>query len=109
MPGILGRMLRQAAAPVGLILVGVVVLLLTHSSTAGIAAATMLIGTACVIAVSLVFLAVGRSEDAERAAAAARRRPLIRTRARPRVARAPALRAVRSSRSTSRASTRLMS
>jgi hypothetical protein len=69
-PGILGHMLRQAAAPVGLILVGVVVLLLTHSSTVGIAAATMLIGTACVVAVSLVFLAVGRSEDAERAASA---------------------------------------
>ncbi len=66
-PGILGQMLRQAAAPVGLIIVGVVVLLLTHASTAGIAAATMLIGTACVVAVSLVFLAVGRSEDAERA------------------------------------------
>jgi hypothetical protein len=66
-PGILGHMLRQAAAPVGLILVGVAVLLLTHSSTVGIAAATMLIGTACVVAVSLVFLAVGRSEDAERA------------------------------------------
>jgi hypothetical protein len=66
-PGILGHMLRQAAAPVGLIIVGVVVLLLTHSSTVGIAAATMLIGTACVVAVSLVFLAVGRSEDAERA------------------------------------------
>jgi hypothetical protein len=60
-------MLRQAAAPVGLIIAGVVVLLLTHSSTAGIAAATMLIGSACVVAVSLVFLAVGRSEDAERA------------------------------------------
>jgi hypothetical protein len=66
-PGILGRMLRQAAAPVGLVLAGIVVLLLTHSSTAGIAAATMLIGTACVVAVSLAFLAVGRSEDAERA------------------------------------------
>ena len=64
-------MLRQAAAPVGLILIGVVVLLVTHASVAGTAAATMLIGTACVIAVSLVFLAVGRSEDAERAAAAA--------------------------------------
>jgi hypothetical protein len=67
-PGILGGMLRQAAAPVGLTLAGIVVLLATHSSTAGIAAATMLIGCACVVAVSLVFLAVGRSEDAERAA-----------------------------------------
>jgi hypothetical protein len=67
LPGILGGMLRQAAAPVGLILAGIVVLLATHSSTVGIAAATMLIGSACVVAVSLVFLAVGRSEDAERA------------------------------------------
>ena len=67
MPGILGRMLRQAAAPVGLTLAGIVVLLITHASTAGTAAGMLLIGTACVIAVSLVFLAVGRSEDAERA------------------------------------------
>jgi hypothetical protein len=70
-PGILACMLRQAAVPVGLTLVGIVVLLATHSSTAGIAAATMLIGSACVIVVSLVFLAVGRSEDRDRAAAAA--------------------------------------
>jgi hypothetical protein len=66
-PGILDPMLRHAAAPVGLILAGIVVLLVTHGSTAGTAAATLLIGIACVIAVSLVFLAVGRSEDAERA------------------------------------------
>jgi hypothetical protein len=66
-PGILNSMLRQAAVPVGLTLAGIVVLLATHSSTAGIAAATVLIGCAGVIAVSLVFLAVGRSEDAERA------------------------------------------
>jgi hypothetical protein len=69
-PGILACMLRQAVVPVGLTLVGIVVLLATHSSTVGIAAATMLIGSACVIAVSLVFLAVGRSEDRDRAAAA---------------------------------------
>jgi hypothetical protein len=61
-------MLRQAVAPVGLILVGVVVLLVTHASTAGTAAGMMLIGSACVIAVSLVFLAIGRAEDADRAA-----------------------------------------
>jgi hypothetical protein len=67
-PGILGRMLRQAAGPVGLTLAGIAVLLITHASTAGTAAGMMLIGTACVIAVSLVFLAVGRAEDAERAA-----------------------------------------
>src|SRR3954471_7251045 len=66
-PGILDGMLRQAAVPVGLTLAGIVVLLATHSSTAGIAAATVLIGCGGVIAVSLVFLAVGRSEDAERA------------------------------------------
>jgi hypothetical protein len=66
-PGILDPMLRQAAVPVGLILAGIVVLLITGGSTAGTAAATLLIGIACVIAVSLVFLAVGRSEDAERA------------------------------------------
>jgi hypothetical protein len=70
LPGILGAMLRQAAAPVGLVIAGVVVLLLTHASTAGTAAGMMLIGTACVIAVSLVFLAIGRSEDAERTASA---------------------------------------
>jgi hypothetical protein len=69
-PGILDPMLRQAAAPVGLTLAGIVVLLITHASTAGTAAGMMLIGTACVIAVSLVFLAVGRAEDAERAASA---------------------------------------
>jgi hypothetical protein len=66
-PGILDRMLRQAAAPIGLILAGIVVLLITHASTAGTAAGMLLIGIACVVAVSLVFLAVGRSEDAERA------------------------------------------
>jgi hypothetical protein len=64
-------MLRQAAAPVGLTLAGIVVLLITHASTAGTAAGMLLIGIACVIAVSLVFFAVGRSEDADRAASAA--------------------------------------
>ena len=34
-----GPMLRQAAAPVGLIIIGAVVLILTHASTAGAAAA----------------------------------------------------------------------
>ena len=70
-PGILGHMLRQAAAPVGLVLAGVVVLLITHASTAGTAIGMMLIGIACVIAISLVFLAIGRSEDADRAASKA--------------------------------------
>ena len=40
-------------------------------STAGKAIAVSLLGVGCVLAVSMVFLAVGRSEDAEREAAAA--------------------------------------
>ena len=66
--------MRQAAAPVALALAGAVVLLVTGSSTAGTAIAVVLIGTAAVVAVSLVFYAVGRSEDRERAAEAERRR-----------------------------------
>ena len=50
-----------------------------------------LFGVACVVAVSLVFLAVGRSEDAERAAGRSRRREPDAERARSRAARsAPA-------------------
>ena len=68
-------MLRQAAAPVGLLVIGIVVLIAGGGSTATEAIAFALIGIACVVALSLVFLAVGRSEDAERAAAAAAREP----------------------------------
>lgn len=65
--------MRQAAVPAALALAGAVVLVVTGSSTAGVVAATMLMGTAAVIAISLVFYAVGRSEDRERAAEAQRR------------------------------------
>jgi uncharacterized membrane protein YuzA (DUF378 family) len=64
-------MLRQAAAPVGLVLAGAVALLVWGDTTAGMAAGYALVGVAAVVAISLVFLAVGRSEDAERAAAEA--------------------------------------
>ncbi len=66
-----GGGMKQAAAPAGLALAGVVVLLVWGGTTAGIAVAMSLIGVACVIAVSLVFLAIGRAEDAEREAALA--------------------------------------
>jgi len=59
--------LRQAAGPFFLALAALV-LALASDATAARAAALALFGIACVIAVSLVFLAVGRSEDAERAA-----------------------------------------
>jgi hypothetical protein len=68
-------MLRQAAAPVGLLVIGIVVLIAGGGSTATEAVAFALVGIACVVALSLVFLAVGRSEDEERAAAAAALKP----------------------------------
>ncbi len=55
--------------PAGMVLAGAVVLILWGSTTAGIAVGMTVIGIACVIAVSLVFLAIGRAEDEERAAA----------------------------------------
>jgi hypothetical protein len=61
--------LQQAAGPVFLALAALT-LVLASDSVAARAVAFALFGVACVIAVSLVFLAVGRSEDAERAAAA---------------------------------------
>jgi uncharacterized membrane protein YuzA (DUF378 family) len=68
-------MLRHAAVPLGLLIAGIVVLIVGSGATAAQAAAFALIGLACVIAVSLAFLAVGRAEDAERAAAAKPREP----------------------------------
>ena len=68
-------MLRQAAIPVGLLVVGVVVLIAGGGSTGTQAAAFALIGVACVVAVSLVFLAIGRSEDEARAAEQRAREP----------------------------------
>jgi quinol-cytochrome oxidoreductase complex cytochrome b subunit len=49
-----------------LFLVAAAVMAVAGDSTAGKAVALTLFGVACVIAVSLVFLAIGRSEDAER-------------------------------------------
>ena len=60
-----------AAASVLMVLVGIVIWILWADTTAGLGVALSLVGIASVIAVSLVFFAVGRSEDAERAAAAA--------------------------------------
>jgi hypothetical protein len=60
--------LRQAAVPLALVAAGAAVVAITGGSTAGTAVALALIGLAGVVAVSLVFFAVGRSEDAARAA-----------------------------------------
>ena len=59
--------MRQAAVPAALVVAGAVALLVTGSSTLGVVLATLFMGTAAVIAISLVFYAVGRSEDRERA------------------------------------------
>lgn len=61
-------MLRQAAAPLALALAGAVVAIVSGGSTAGTATALALVGLAAVLALSLVFFAVGKSEDDERAA-----------------------------------------
>ena len=54
----------------GLFFAAAAVLAFAGDSLAGKAVALTLFGIACVVAVSLVFLAIGRAEDAERAAAA---------------------------------------
>ena len=59
------------AATVVMVVAGIVVWVLWSDTTAWMGIALSLVGIASVIAVSLVFFAVGRSEDAERAAAAA--------------------------------------
>jgi membrane protein implicated in regulation of membrane protease activity len=59
--------LWMGTGPVALIVVAVVLLLISDSTPAR-AVAFALFGIACVIAISLVFFAVGESEDAERAA-----------------------------------------
>src|SRR4051812_18307851 len=64
---ICGIIALAAAAMVALIVAG--------DSTAGKGIALALFGVACVVAVSAVFLAVGRSEDEERRAAEAARQP----------------------------------
>jgi hypothetical protein len=60
---------------VGLMVAAVVVLVVAGDSTAGKGVALLLFGIGCVVAVSAVFWVVGRSEDAERAAAAAPEAP----------------------------------
>jgi hypothetical protein len=65
----MNRVLRQGLGPFFLALAALV-LVLASDSTAARAVAFALFGIACVIAVSLVFLAVGQSEDEERAASA---------------------------------------
>ena len=62
-----GTVIWQAAVPVALLVAGILVLLLAGDSTAGVAAAMTLIGSAAVVAVALAFLAVGRAEDRDRA------------------------------------------
>lgn len=56
------------AATVGMVIAGIIVWVLWSDSTAGQGIALSLVGIASVIAVSLVFFAVGRSEDAAREA-----------------------------------------
>ncbi len=56
------------AGVVGILIVAVAVLLISGDSMAGKAVAFALFGIASVVAVSLVFLAIGRAEDAEREA-----------------------------------------
>ena len=63
------------AATVVMVVAGIVVWVLWSDTTAGMGIALSLVGIASVIAVSLVFFVVGRSEDAERAAAAASPEP----------------------------------
>src|SRR5262245_53871259 len=58
------------AGIVALALAAIAALVLAGDSIAGKGNALTLFGVACVLAVSGVFLAVGRSEDAEREAAA---------------------------------------
>jgi hypothetical protein len=67
----LGDVRSWVAAILTIALAGIVILLVAGDSTAGKAAAVALLGVGCVLAVSMVFLAVGQSEDAEREARAA--------------------------------------
>lgn len=58
------------AATIVMIVSGIVVFVLWSDSAAGMGIALSLVGIASVIAVSLVFYLVGKSEDDERAASA---------------------------------------
>ena len=71
----MARMSVRVAIPVVLLAAGIVVAVLGGDSTPGIAIAISLIGCAAVVAVALVFFAVGEAEDRDRARAEAARRP----------------------------------
>jgi hypothetical protein len=59
-------MVRRGIPPVVLALAGIVVLALAGASTTSNAIAVLLLGIACVWAVSLAFFEVGASEDRQR-------------------------------------------
>ena len=60
-------MLRRIVLPPLVIIVLGAIAAVVLPGKAGTAAAIVLVGTGCVVAVSLVFWEVGRSEDEERA------------------------------------------
>jgi uncharacterized membrane protein YuzA (DUF378 family) len=68
-------MVRLVAWPVGLLVVAVVVLVAGGGDVVTQAIGLALIGIAAVVAVSLTFFYIGRSEDEDRAAASAKRPP----------------------------------
>jgi len=59
----------QVTGVVALFATSIAIFIFAGDTTAGKAVGMAFLGIACVVAVSLVFLAVGNSEDAERAAA----------------------------------------
>ena len=65
--------MRLWAVPVGLTLAGAVLLALWSGRTVPVVIAIVMIGSAAVLVVSLVFYEVGRSEDREREAERLRR------------------------------------
>src|SRR3954447_8793773 len=69
-PDYADRMRVLISGIIALAAAAMVVLIVAGGSVAGKGIALALFGVACVVAVSAVFLAVGRSEDEERAAAA---------------------------------------
>jgi hypothetical protein len=69
---------RLAAVPVALALAGAAVVLFGGGSTAATAVGVALLGFAGVAAMALVFYAVGRAEDRDRAAAEFARRAAAR-------------------------------
>ena len=75
--------MRLLAVPAGLALAGAVVLIVAGGSLPGTLVGGVLISIAGVVAISLVFYAVGRSEDREREADAAARRRAADKRQRP--------------------------